>query len=417
MLNKSRKGDCNGFTVSMLPLGSLHEPSVLERDYKVLFNLHRRVPIFPLLKRYVTVDELMSWSSDPLKESLSLTAKQLKDSVKTIDKIIGELVSNPKLQYDHANELLHMGLFENNGALVDEIYLQIMRRINGNNHSEILWKLMICVTDSFPPSKGLSLYIFKWFNNFNFTRSSASINRVIKRCHCNFNVFKISGPRAYKTTLEDVKFWIDESIHKFPIFGNELEDIYKDSNSIEELDGIKLPKIVIKLTGMIRELNGFKKEGIFRISGDLQQVFKLKILLSKDSDEIYLKLFKDPSVPCSLLKLWMRVLRSPLFPDDLYTQFLIFRRNPQKLASLLEEQLPRPNYFVIYYICSFLIELSAEKHQEFTKMSLDNFSMIFAPCFMRCPLTSSALEILRRSSEEREVLREVFNHFISIKKK
>lgn len=374
--------------------------------------------MFPLMKRYVSTEELMEWNPDPLKESLSLSAKQYKDSVKTIDKIIGEVVRNDisEPQYNIINELLHIGIFENSGALVDEIYLQIMRRINGDKHSEVLWKLMICVTDTFPPSKGMSPYILKWFNSFNLTESTQFMIRAIKRCHCNFNVFKISGPRAYKTTIEDVKFWIDESINKFPIFGNDLEEIYQDSSLIKDLDGVQLPIILIKLTEMIRGLNGFKKEGVFRISGDLQQVFQLKILLSKYPENIDLKLFKDASVPCSLLKLWMRVLRSPLIPDDLYTQFLIFRKSPNKLTSLLEE-MPKPNYNVIYYICSFLIELSAEEHQEFTKMSLDNFSMIFAPCFMRCPLTSSALEILRRSSEEREVLREIFNHFISIKKK
>ena len=375
--------------------------------------------MFPLIKRYVSTEELMEWNPDPLKESLSLSAKQYKDSVKTIDKIIGEVVRNDisEAQYTIINELLHIGIFENSGALVDEIYLQIMRRINGDKYSEILWKLMICVTDTFPPSKGMSPYILKWFNSFNLTESTEFTIRAIKRCHCNFNVFKISGPRAYKTTIEDVKFWIDESINKFPIFGNDLEEIYQDSSLVKDLDGVKLPIILIKLTEMIRALNGFKKEGVFRISGDLQQVFQLKILLSKDPENIDLKLFKDASVPCSLLKLWMRVLRSPLIPDDLYTQFLIFRKSPHKLSSLLEDEMPKPNYNVIYYICSFLIELSAEEHQEFTKMSLDNFSMIFAPCFMRCPLTSSALEILRRSSEEREVLREIFNHFISIKTK
>ena len=422
MTDENHQKSCNKFTVSMLPLKSIHEYSNIERDYSNLFNLHRRMSIFPLLKKSVAVEELMSCSTDPLKESLCLVAKEYKDLVKTIDKTIGEIFKNGTLniQYVLINELLHLGLFEKHGALVDEIYLQIMRRINGDKQSEILWKLMICVTDTFPPSKGMSPYILKWFNEFNFSGTSPSLDLAIKRCHCNFNVFWISGPRAYKTAIEDVKFWVDESINKVPIFGNELEEIYANASLLEDLDGIKVPKILIKLTEMIRELNGFKKEGIFRISGDLQQVYKLKILLSKapyDSDKIDVKSFKDASVPCSTMKLWLRVLKSPLIPDDLYTQFLICRKNPQKLTFLLEEQLPKPNYFVIFYICSFLIELAAKEHQEYTKMSLDNFSMIFAPCFMRCPLTSSALEVLRRSSQEREVLREIFNHFISIKKK
>lgn len=411
------QGNCNNFTVSMLPVETLNEILIDERDHKNLFNLNRRFQFFPLLKQTITVEELMTWNSDPLKESLCISARKFKDSIRIIDKIIGEivLINSGNIDYDLINELLHMGQFEHKGALVDEIYLQIMRRINGKNTSEILWKLMICVTDSFPPSKGMSPYILQWFDGFNSNESFSILNQAVQRCDCNFYVFRISGPRAYNTTMDDIKFWIDESLNKIPIFGNELDKIYGDSSLIFELNGRKIPKIIIKLTEMIRQLNGFKKEGIFRISGDLQQVYQLKISLSKDSDKIDFKSYKDASVPCSTLKLWMRVLRSPLIPDSLYTKFLISRKNSQMLSELLEEQLPKSNYYVIYYICTFLIELASEEHQQFTKMSLDNFSMIFAPCFMRCPLTASALEVLRKSTEEREVMREIFNHFISIK--
>lgn len=411
----------DSFTVSMLPLESFNNVSMTEKDPKFLFNLHRRIPIIPIIKRNVTVEELMEWDPAPLIESLSLAAKELKDSVKTIDKLIADILSREKIEvpFESINELLHIGLFENNGILRDEVYLQLMRRINGikmKKGQECLWKLLLCVTASFPPSKGLSPYVLHWFNQFNESNDPFT-QKVLKNCYCNFNVFLISGPRGYSTTVEDVKFWYDGAIDKLPLFGVDLDEIYQEECLIKDFEGLRIPKIVVKLVEMIKELNGYEKEGIFRVSGDLQQVFRLKVLLSMDSDSVQIGSFKDASVPCSTLKLWMRVLKGPLIPDGLYPQFLVSRANPKRLAVLLEEKLAKSNYAVISYICNFLIELAAPEHQNFTKMTLDNFSMIFAPCFMRCPLSASALEVLRRSSEERQVLREIFNHFISINHK
>lgn len=419
MNEKCPNGRNTKFTVSMLPLESLHDISEAEKDPKVLFNLHRRIPMIPFLKRNVTVEELMKWDSAPLSESLCLAAKELKDSIKTIDKTISEILKKEStVPYDRINELLHIGLFENNSALRDELYLQLIRRINGvkeEREMKCLWKLMTCVTAAFPPSKGLCPYIMDWCKQFNES-NDAFIIKVINNCKCNFNVFRISGPKVYSTRVEDVQFWYERAIDKVPLFGIDLNEIYLEEGLIEDFGEIKVPKIVVKLVEMIKKLNGFEKEGIFRVSGDLQQVYKLKVLLSDDSDGIQLEFFKDASVPCSTLKLWMRVLRCPLIPDELYHQLLVSRTNPKQFADILEEHLLKPNYAVISYICNFLIELAAPEHENYTKMTLDNFSMIFAPCFMRCPLTASALEVLRRSSEERQVLREIFNHFISIKK-
>lgn len=418
MEGKSSSKANRNFTISMIPLESIGDVQNFEKDPKIIFNLHRRMPMIPLIKRNVTIEELMTWDPAPLKESLSFSAKYSKDLIKTIDKIISDVANKDasSISYESINELLHIGLFEQNGSVRDEIYLQLMRRLNGvstGNNIKCFWKLMICVTAAFPPSKGIFGFVNQWIDKCDLSESF--IKQAIKVCRCNLYVFRISGPRGYSTSIEDVKFWYNEAHAKVPLFGGELDEIYADPNLLEEVNGVKIPKIVKKLIEMIKNLNGYQKEGVFRVSGDLQQVFRLKLLLAKDCDSEDIKSFKDASVPCSALKLWMRVLCSPLISDNLYSLFLVARTNPRKLSILLEENLSRSNYAVISYICNFLIEISQPEYQEFTKMTLDNFSMIFAPCFMRCPLTASALEILRRAGEERQVLKEIFNHFISIK--
>ena len=418
--------DEDDFTGSKL----VHDILFMGENPKLIFNLHRRIQLIPIIKRYVTVEELMRWDPSPLKESLCFATRKSKDSIKSIDKIITEILTAEKestsidVQRENINGLLHIGLFQGNGIFGDEIYLQIIRRINGIKSQsaddlKCLWKLMICVTASFPPSKGLSPFVLRWLDQFESDLLMAGfIKKVMKHCHCNLNVFQISGPRGYSTTLEDVQFWYDEAgVDKVPIFGIELDEIYLEAELVELMDELelKVPKIVIKLIEMIKKLDGFKKKGIFRISGNVQQVFRLKVLLSNDVGIDNFDSIKDPLVPGSTLKLWMRVLRSPLIPDNLYQEFLDSRLNPTRTSSLLETDLPKCNYAVISYICKFLIELAEPINQEFTKMTLDNFSMIFAPCFMRCPLTASTSEILENSQAERQVISEIFNHFISVK--
>jgi hypothetical protein len=404
------------FTVSMLPLDSINDSNhVDEIDNRKVFNLHRKIAYLPFFKSHLTVEELMKWDPSPLTESLCLSAKMEKHRVKLIDSIIRHTVFKEKVSvsYERINELLHIGLFERKGLMRDEVYLQLMRTINGltdDKSTERAWRLMICITQAFPPSKLLSPFILRWYNQIDCINNEI-VRLALKRCHCNFNVYRISGPRGYSTTLDDVKYWFDEAYGKVPLFGNELAEIYTNSDLLTEINGVMLPKIVVRLTEMIRALNGFSKEGVFRVSGDLQLVFKLKLMLSKNPDNIEYDSFKDAAVPCSTLKFWMRVLRSPLIPDYIYPRILVARNDPEKLSILIEEVLPRSNYAVVSFICRFILEIAKPEHEKLTKMTLDNFSMVFAPCFMRCPLSASTLEVLRMSGEERQAMKAIFQHF------
>ena len=141
----------------MLPLGSLHE-SQFRRDHKLYFNLHRRVPMFPLIKRYVSNGELMEWNPDPLKESLSLFKPSTRILVKTIDKIIGEVVKwYFRASIQHYQWIVaHWDIWEY-GALVDEIYLQIMRRINETSIQKYYGNWWFVCDRYFPTVKGMSL--------------------------------------------------------------------------------------------------------------------------------------------------------------------------------------------------------------------------------------------------------------------
>ena len=77
---------------------------------------------------------------------------------------------------------------------------------------------------------------------------------------------------------------------------------------------LKVPKIIISLSEAVKRLGGFSVEGVFRVPGDTEQVYDLRIQLDKGNYEINVD---DPNTPASLLKLWLRELEEPLIPVNL----------------------------------------------------------------------------------------------------
>ena len=82
----------------------------------------------------------------------------------------------------------------------------------------------------------------------------------------------------------------------------------------ESHPNLKIPKIVPVLSSAVKNLGGFDVEGIFRVPGDTEQVYALRIQLDNGNYEVDLD---DPNTPASLLKLWLRELEEPLVPVEL----------------------------------------------------------------------------------------------------
>jgi len=95
------------------------------------------------------------------------------------------------------------------------------------------------------------------------------------------------------------------------IFGEDLPGVMKMQ---KESDG-DIPKVLPFLSEAIIKLGGQKAEGIFRVPGDTEMVTELKLRLEKGNYS--LEGIKDPMVPASLFKLWLRELTDPLIPLDL----------------------------------------------------------------------------------------------------
>ena len=97
------------------------------------------------------------------------------------------------------------------------------------------------------------------------------------------------------------------------LFGVTLEEVMELTN--EKFPRMRIPVVVKVLAEAVMRLGGFTTEGIFRVPGDTEQVFALRVQLDNGNytvgDDI-----QDPNTPASLLKLWMRELAEPLVPTE-----------------------------------------------------------------------------------------------------
>jgi hypothetical protein len=206
--------------------------------------------------------------------------------------------------------------------------------------------------------------------------------------HCYRKLAKtcIVGPIGKPLSLKEIEQKMNAAFH-FSYFGETLEDIMEQQKK-EEGSELEVPSILVFLSDSILKLNGSTTEGIFRVPGDVDSVSELRYQVEKKNFD--LNGCTDPHVPASLLKLWLRELAEPLIPAFAYDECIEIGKkecdeNVSVLALELIESLPEINRLVIDYMINFLKIIARPENQKYTKMTLANLAMVFAPNFLRCP--------------------------------
>lgn len=149
-------------------------------------------------------------------------------------------------------------------------------------------------------------------------------------------------------------------------------------------DDVDLPPIVVKCCEAI-EKYGIEATGIYRISGTVVKVNKLKEKLDKDLGSVDLDADEwsgDINNVASVLKLWLRELPDPLMTYELHNGFLEAARNENdRLRHIrLHERvndLPDPNYATLKYLMGHLNKIA--QYEEINNMSISNLSIVFGP--------------------------------------
>jgi hypothetical protein len=145
----------------------------------------------------------------------------------------------------------------------------------------------------------------------------------------------------------------------------------------------KVPQLFTALLDGIRYHNGFKTEGLFRISPG---VTDLDALRNDINAGIYNIDVLDAHVPAAMLKEWLRELPDPLIPRELYEGCInIARCETQNIESYIEiiAKTDEANRNVIIELIEFIKEMAKPEHEEHTKMGLKNLAIVFAPSFLR----------------------------------
>ncbi|TDL24106.1 GTPase activating protein [Rickenella mellea] len=155
-------------------------------------------------------------------------------------------------------------------------------------------------------------------------------------------------------------------------------------------DGVEIPAIVEKCCTAI-EKYGLTSQGIYRISGTMNKVMKLKERLDKNLDGVDLddeEWSADINNVSSVLKLWLRELPDPLLTFALHQGFIEAAKieNDRLRHIRLHERvndLPDPNYATLKYLLGHLHKITQFEVQN--SMSIQNVAIVFGPTLFGLP--------------------------------
>ena len=142
------------------------------------------------------------------------------------------------------------------------------------------------------------------------------------------------------------------------------------------------------------ETHGLFLEGVFRVNGDLkkaQQLLNDYNLKSNLNLEKALEDVKDDGsnvrTVASLLKMYFRSMRSPLFPEDIYHDILKHRKDARKLKDIVMRKMPRSNIDALTVIMELCHHIS--QGSDTNRMTPNALSICWAPSLLRAPASNT----------------------------
>ncbi|XP_022235919.1 rho GTPase-activating protein 15-like [Limulus polyphemus] len=178
-----------------------------------------------------------------------------------------------------------------------------------------------------------------------------------------------------------------------PVFGYSLQ-------SLCEREKTNIPKFVLKCIAQI-ELFDLNTDGLYRVSGNLAQVQKLRLRVDQD-DYSVLETVDDIHILTGALKLFFREMKEPLIPVSCFLQIMDVlgkQTMERKLTSIKEiiHSLPESNYETLKFLLCHLLRV--EKCRERNLMDIQNLAIVFGPTLMSSDsdLVNMALDVLHQN--------------------
>ncbi|XP_037538343.1 rho GTPase-activating protein 12 isoform X3 [Nematolebias whitei] len=184
-----------------------------------------------------------------------------------------------------------------------------------------------------------------------------------------------------RPTLQAVR---DKGYIKDQVFGSSLSSLCQQENTT-------VP-IFVKLCIDHVESNGLNVDGLYRVSGNLAIIQKLRFAVNHD-EKVNLAdgKWEDIHVTTGALKMFFRELPEPLFTYAMFNDFvsaikiLDYRQRVLSIKELVK-QLPKPNHDTMQALFKHLRKVV--EHGEENRMTTQSVAIVFGPTLLR-PETES----------------------------
>ncbi|XP_067649341.1 rho GTPase-activating protein 12-like isoform X2 [Haliotis asinina] len=170
---------------------------------------------------------------------------------------------------------------------------------------------------------------------------------------------------------------IKRGIIKDRVFGSDLRELCaREHNTV--------PTFVMKCINAV-EQKGLDHDGLYRVSGNLAEIQKLRFIVDKEETYSLDDESCDINVLTGALKLFFRELKEPLFPFKMFDRFTAAIRkekNSQKLQAFKElvSELPKCNYDTMKVLFKHLTNVIAYSKEN--RMQTQNVAIVFGPTLM-----------------------------------
>ncbi|XP_015490816.1 rho GTPase-activating protein 15 [Parus major] len=171
----------------------------------------------------------------------------------------------------------------------------------------------------------------------------------------------------------------EKGLIKDQIFGSHLHLVCEHEKST-------VPQFV-RLCIKAVEKRGLDVDGIYRVSGNLATIQKLRFVVNQE-EKLNLddSQWEDIHVVTGALKMFFRELPEPLFPYCFFEQFveaIKIQDNATRIKSIrsLVKKLPRPNYDTMKILFEHLQKIAAK--ESVNLMSTQSLGIVFGPTLLR----------------------------------
>uniref|UniRef100_A0A8C6HNC4 Rho-GAP domain-containing protein n=1 Tax=Mus spicilegus TaxID=10103 RepID=A0A8C6HNC4_MUSSI len=176
----------------------------------------------------------------------------------------------------------------------------------------------------------------------------------------------------------------EKGLIKDQIFGSHLHTVCEREHST-------VPWFVKQCIEAV-EKRGLDVDGIYRVSGNLATIQKLRFIVNQVTSDTQYYVFKlnlddsqweDIHVVTGALKMFFRELSEPLFPYSFFERFVEAISNNEKIETMrsLVKRLPPPNHDTMKILFRHLTKIVAKASQNL--MSTQSLGIVFGPTLLR----------------------------------